>query len=66
MTKLQSVLLRFVKGFVSGGLGSVAVLLSAGIPATDLKKLGLALITAFISGGLLALEKAYNWQPIQP
>ncbi|HEX5429848.1 MAG TPA: hypothetical protein VFX17_02080 [Patescibacteria group bacterium] len=62
MTKLESVVMRFIKGFVAGGLGSVGVLLSVGIGATDLKKLGLALLTAFISGGLLAIEKAYNWQ----
>lgn len=63
MSKLQSVFLRFAKGFVAGGLASVGVLLSVGLPATDLKKLGLALLTAFLSGGLLAVEKAYNWQP---
>jgi hypothetical protein len=62
MDKLRSVSIRFAKGFLAGGLGSVAALLSAGLPATDLKKLGIALATAFISGGLLAVEKAYNWK----
>lgn len=63
MSKIQSVSLRFVKGFIAGGLASVGVLLQAGVASTDLKKLSLSLATAFFAGGLLAVEKAYNWQP---
>lgn len=63
MSKFESVLIRFVKGFVAGGLASIGMLLASGLPATDLRKLAIALLTAFLSGGLLAVEKAYNWQP---
>lgn len=58
----KSVAMRFVKGFIAGGLASVGVFLSVSVDVSDLKKLGLSLLAAFISGGLLAVEKAYNWQ----
>lgn len=62
MSMFQSISMRFVKGFIAGGLGSLGIFLSVGVDTSDLKKLGLGLLTAFISGGLLAIEKAYNWQ----
>lgn len=64
MTKYQSVLLRFLKGFIAGGLGEIAPLLSGGITihtTSDLKTIGLALIVPFVSGGILAVEKLLSW-----
>lgn len=55
-----SVMLRFLRGFVAGGISSCAVLLGAGINVAsteDLQGLGIALLGAFLSGGLLALDK---------
>jgi hypothetical protein len=64
MTKLQSVSLRFFKGFLAGGLGAVATALASGVvvhSTTDLQKLGLTLAVAFITGGVLAVEKLLSW-----
>ena len=61
----KSIVLRFWKGFLAGGLASIAVLLQAGFSVTDmdsLKKLGFAIIGAFISGGFLATWKYLSWE----
>ena len=66
MTKLQSVSIRFLKGFVSGGLASVAALINAGVTISSLDEFanfGFALLAAFVTGGLLAIEKLWSWQP---
>lgn len=62
--KYKSVAMRFAKGFLAGGLGSVAALLEAGVTVTslaDLTNLGFALLAAFVSGGVLALQKWVSW-----
>lgn len=64
MTK--SLIKRFFKGFVAGGVSSAALILHAGVAVHsfgDLKQLGGALFIAFVTGGLLAIEKAINWSP---
>lgn len=63
--KTQSFFVRFAKGFVAGGVGAMALQLQAGIHLAsliDLKMLGLTLTSAFITGGLLAIEKMLTWQ----
>lgn len=60
-----AVLKRFLKAFVGGGLGAVGALLSVGVTISslgDAKNLSFALIAAFVSGGLMALEKAITWK----
>lgn len=56
---------RFLKGFIAGGIGSAAALLAAGVTASsieDLKKFSIAIVTAFLAGGLLSIEKMLTWQ----
>lgn len=56
---------RFLRGFISGGIGAVAALLGTGVTVAtfeDLKQLGVALAAAFVSGGLLAIDKLLRWQ----
>lgn len=51
---------RFLRGFLAAGIASVSATLAAGVTVTsleDLKKLGLSLAVAFISGGLLSIDK---------
>lgn len=63
---LVSGLKRFAKGFVAGGVGSVLAIVSGGVSFASLgeaKHLGLVLLGAFVTGGLLAVEKMYNFQP---
>lgn len=59
---------RFVKGFVAGGLASVVVMLNAGLSfssADQAKHVAVLVFGAFVTGGLLALEKMYNFAPQQ-
>jgi hypothetical protein len=55
---------------MAGGLASVAALLATTVSLNtlaDLKKLGISLVVAFLSGGILATEKALRWvEPAQP
>lgn len=56
---------RFLRGFIAGGIGSVGALLYAGVNISspdDLRKLAIALAAAFISGGLLAIDKMLRWK----
>jgi len=65
---IKSILKRFLKGFISGGIASAVLLLQAGVAIksfADLKTLGFALGVAFVTGGLLAIEKGLNWKPEQ-
>lgn len=64
--QLKVSLKRFAKAFIAGGLGSVGVLLGAGVAIKSLeeaKHLALILLGAFITGGIMGLEKAINFQP---
>lgn len=59
-----SILKRFIKGFISGGIASVVFALQAGFTITsvsDLKHYGGIVLVAFVTGGLLAIEKAITW-----
>jgi hypothetical protein len=54
----KQVLLKFVKGFITGGLSSVVVALSVGVKIgslDDLKGLAVLLGTAFLSGAVHAI-----------
>ncbi len=52
------VLLRFVRGFVAGGLAAMVLVAPlAGLSLTDLRFWILALIGAFMTGGLQAVGK---------
>ena len=61
---------RFLRGFAAGGIAAVASQLATTVTLhsiDDLKKLGASLAIAFITGGLLATEKAIRWvEPDQP
>lgn len=64
MNKAQAVAIRFVKGFLAGGLAQIAVFLGTGVTLTStaqLKQVGYGLITSFLIGGILATEKALSW-----
>lgn len=65
----KSVVKRFFKGFVSGGIAGAMLVIESGIviaSVDDIKKLGFALLAGFITGALLALEKAFNWTTVPP
>jgi hypothetical protein len=61
----KSVLKRFLKGFLAGGLSSAIVVLNAGITISsiaDLKQFAISLLLAFMTGGMLAIDKALRWR----
>lgn len=63
---LKSVIKRFFKGFVSGGIAYAVISLNTGMTVSsfnDLKTLAITVGIAFVTGGLLAVEKALNWTP---
>lgn len=63
---MNIVLKRFLKAFLSGGAGALSVALVAAPSLTTLASLKMWLSTlavAFISGGLLAIEKALQTEP---
>lgn len=54
---------RFLKGFVAGGLSSVIVLLQTQ-PIVLTQDYAMVLVTAFLTGGLLMINKAFQgYQP---
>ena len=59
----KQVVLKFVKGFITGGLSAVAVSLSLGVKINsldDLKGLAILLATAFVSGAIHATIELLN------
>lgn len=65
----KSVVKRFAKGFVAGGIAGALLVIKSGViisSVEDLKKLGIAVVVGFITGGLLAIEKALNWTTVPP
>lgn len=61
----KSVLKRFLKGFLAGGLSSVVVILNADVTISsiaDLKQFAISLLLAFMTGGMLAIDKALRWR----
>ena len=68
-SKFISIANRFLKGFVAGGYSSMLAQLAMGVTITstlDLKKFAYSLVVAFLTGGLLAIEKLWNWTPAEP
>jgi hypothetical protein len=59
------VLKRFLKGFLAGGLAQVALVAGGGLTINnlaDIKNVSIVLLAAFITGGLLGLQKLYTYQ----
>lgn len=63
---VKSVTIRFLKGFVTGALGSLTAFTISNINTwTDFKSafftLSFSVVSGGITGGVLALEKYFNW-----
>lgn len=59
---------RYLRGFIAGGLASAATVLPVTIGSLDeAKKIGIIAASAFLSGGILAIEKLVRWvEPKHP
>ena len=65
---LKRVARRFARAFVAGGVASVATFIAAGTPVTefkDINNLAFPLFMAFLSGGIMALDKLLRDAPNQ-
>ena len=64
-TKWQAVFNRFLKGFFSSAIATTLAAIT-GITSfnnlTELKAFMLGLVVPLVTGGLLALQKAIDWQ----
>lgn len=57
--------MRFIRGFISGGIASVLALFSMGTVISSLaefKDFVYALAIAFLTGGLMAVDKLLRWE----
>ncbi len=64
-SKSSVIFLRFLRGFVAGGIASVIPLLAGVVDVNDptvLKKTLISLGIAFVTGGIQALDKLLRWQ----
>ena len=62
--KYKAICKRFLKGFIAGGAASAIIVLNAGVTIRtleDLKTFGISLGIAFLTGGLMAIEKGLTW-----
>lgn len=65
----KAIAIRFIKGFLAGGIGSAAAIITQGfmIKSTeDIQVFSVSLAAAFISGGLLGIQKMITWKDEQP
>lgn len=63
--KTQSFFVRFAKGFIAGGIGAIALQIHSGVSFSSLgeaQAIVNTLLGAFLTGGLLAVEKMLTWQ----
>ena len=61
-----STIMRFLRAFVAGGLASVATLLALGVSFKSLEEVRNfvpVLMIAFITGGIMAIDKALRGDP---
>ncbi len=66
MNVVSMVLKRFLKGFISGGIAQVLLIIGPGLSfhsVAELKTLLSTLVFGFLVGGLLAAEKMYQLKP---
>lgn len=66
MTQIEASFKRFLKVFIMAGVVSCVALFSTfptSFDVSDLKKFGVTIVIAFLTGGVAAVEKAYNWTP---
>jgi len=63
--KTKAVIIRFLKGFIAGGIASIIPMLAVINPKEFMENSSIIvynLFVAFLSGGLLAIEKSLRWQ----
>lgn len=64
VSKIEAIVKRFLKAFIAGGLASIGVLVANGVTFSDEKEFKnflLTLVGAFITGGIMAIQKWYSW-----
>ena len=64
MERFKVAFISGFKAFVISGVSAVGVLLATGVQTTDIDRLWLAVLIAFVAGGIKGLEKAFNFKPL--
>lgn len=62
---MKSAVIRFLKGFVAGGIAQVILIINAGLTISsivDVKAVLTAVVVGFLTGGLLAMQKMLAWK----
>lgn len=62
---MKSAVIRFLKGFVAGGIAQVILIINAGLTISsiaDVKAVFTAVVVGFLTGGLLAMQKMLAWK----
>lgn len=62
LTRVGAAVLSGLKVFVISGCVTVGSLFASGIPISTPHIMVLAVVIAFLTGGIKGLEKAYNYQ----
>ncbi len=65
----KTILKRFLRGFIAGGVAQITVMLQTGVTVhdlADLKNLGTVVLTAFFVGGFLGLDKLLRYEDESP
>jgi len=67
MVEFKVLIIRFIRGFIAGAVGSmITVGVFAGTNLTDFQQwiglLGIAAMAGGITGGLLSIDKAIRWK----
>lgn len=67
--KTKAIIIRFIKGFIAGGIGSILPMLVVINPKDLIENPNIIVYNLFVSfftGGLLAMQKLLSWQDAPP
>lgn len=64
--EIKAIAIRFLRAFAAGGVASVLAIFSLGVQIKsweDLSQLFIAVAIAFMTGGLMAIDKLIRYKP---
>lgn len=66
MQEIKTIATRFLRAFAAGGVASVLAVFSLGVQIKsweDLSQFAVAIMIAFMTGGLMAIDKLIRYKP---
>lgn len=64
--QIKTIAVRFLRAFAAGGIASVLAMLALGVQIKsweDLGQFAVAVVIAFMTGGLMAIDKLIRYEP---